>query len=321
MIKNCGYVIADVVSQTDVPGKPQMVRQNEPRANQCVPEDRPIKAKVVVRKPLRGWITGGVIVPLTLTAAGFAWWQSWNHSFEPLSIEREYLGSSNEPAIADPPFTSVINDAGQANSSDGVVAHTGYPGHRTDERKQTASVEPIISTDAKFIAVGLRAGPPLNKAVINGDFEGVRLLLANGSEVNAKSGAGSYHSETPLHSVAYAGHIQIAQLLFDYGADVNAIDQYGYTPLRRTVEQGHLAMTELLINKGADIVTRDSNGESLLHVVARTDHVAIARLLITGGVDINAMDRDGFTPLDYAQGSETSMVETLRQHGAICTIC
>ncbi len=321
MVMNPGYVIADVVSHLDVPGETTMVQQDEQRANQCIPEDRPIVAKVVVRKPLRGWITGGVIVLLTLTAAGFAWWQSWNHSFEPLSIERANLALANEPAIADSPFTSVSNGAGQADSSDGVAAHTGYPGHRTDERKQTASVEPIISTDDKFIVVGLRASTPLNKAVIEGDFDSVRWLLANGSEVNAKSGAGSYHSETPLHSVAYAGHMQIAELLFAYGADVNAIDQYGYTPLRRTVEQGHLAMTELLINKGADIVTRDRNGESLLHVVARTAHVAIARLLITGGVDINAMDSHGFTPLDYAQGSETSMVETLRQHGAICTIC
>jgi len=262
MVENPGYAIPDDILHSPVPGEAKLVQQDEQRADECIPQAQPVVAKVVVRKPLQGWITGGVIVLLTLTAAGFA-----------------------------------------------------------DEQNQTASVEPTIGTDAKFIAVGPRASTTLNKAVIEGDFDDVRLLLANGSEVNAKSGAGSYHSETPLHSVAYAGHVQIAELLFAYGADVNAIDQYGYTPLRRTVEQGHLAMTELLIEKGADIVTRDSYGESLLHVVARTDHVAIARLLITGGVDINAMDRHGFTPLDYAQGSATSMVETLRQHGAICTIC
>ncbi len=321
MVENPGYVIPDVILHSPVPGEANIVQPDEQRADECIPEDQPMVAKVVVRKPLRRWITGGIIVLLTLTAAGIARWQPRNQLFEPWSIERANLALSNAPAIAAPPFTSVSKGAGQADSSLGIAAHTGHTGHRADEKKQTASVAPIIGTDAKFIAVGPRASTTLNKAVIEGDFDGVRLLLANGSEVNAKSGAGSYHSETPLHSVAYAGHMQIAELLFAYGADVNAIDQYGYTPLRRTVEQGHLAMTELLINKGADIVTRDRNGESLLHVVARTAHVAIARLLITGGVDINAMDSHGFTPLDYAQGSETSMVETLRQHGAICTIC
>ena len=321
MVENPGYVIPDVILHSPVPGEAKMGQQDEQRAVECIPVDQPVVAKVVVRKPLRGWITGGVIVLLALTAAGFARWQPWNHSFEPWSIERANLALSDEPAIAAPPFTSVSNGAGRADSSLGIAAHTEHTGHRADEKKRTASVEPIIGTDAEFIAVGPRASTALNRAVIEGDYDGVRLLLAHGSEVNAKPGAGSYHSETPLHSVAYAGHMQIAELLFAYGAEVNAIDQYGYTPLRRTVEQGHLAMAELLIKKGADIVTRDSYGESLLHVVARTDHVAIARLLITGGVDINAMDGHGFTPLDYAQGSETSMVETLRQHGAICTIC
>ena len=80
-------------------------------------------------------------------------------------------------------------------------------------------------------------------------------------------------------------------------------------------------MTELLISNGADIVTRDINGLTLLHAVARTGHVEIARLLVTGGVDINAMDGSGFTPLDYAVGSEPSMAEALRQLGATCTVC
>lgn len=208
-----------------------------------------------------------------------------------------------------------------ASIGDRTSAETGRAGSFARQRGRDASAGGSPGAAVEQQAGPAAVNPPLNLAVINGDFEIVRFLLADGYDVNARTDAGSYPGETPLHSVAYAGHTHIAELLLDYGADVNATDRYRYTPLRRTVEQGHLAMTELLLSKGADIVTRDINGLTLLHVVARTDHVEIARLLITGGVDVNAMDSSGFTPLDYAQGGEFLMAETLRRQGAICTIC
>ena len=127
--------------------------------------------------------------------------------------------------------------------------------------------------------------------------------------------AGSYPSETPLHGSAFSGNTQNAELLLAKGADINAANQYGFTPLRR-------AMAELLIKKGADLAATDSGGLTLLHVIAQTDHIALAELLISGGTEINAKDINyGFTPLDYAQGGEPTMIELLKRHGGICTIC
>lgn len=282
----------------------------------------------VVEKPLWRWITGGIIAPLILTVGGLAWWQPWHRSFEPPSIEHIPLAFPDKPFIAVQPFASMSNDVEEyfsdAITQDRSISAGADVVDRSGlvvRRGQRAMAEPRISKGTNINTTDLKASTPLNLAVIHGDFDLVQLLLANGSDVNAKSAVGSFHGETPLHSVAYAGHTQVAELLLAYGASVNATDQYSYTPLRRTVEQGHLAMTELLIKKGADIVAKDTNGVTLLHVVARTDHVAIAQLLITDGIDINAMDSFGFTPLDYAQGGEREMAETLEQHGALCTIC
>ena len=38
------------------------------------------------------------------------------------------------------------------------------------------------------------------------------------------------HGETPLHIAAREGHIDIAELLINKGADVNAKNNYGKTP-------------------------------------------------------------------------------------------
>ena len=185
-----------------------------------------------------------------------------------------------------------------------------------------AMAELFISKGANVNAVDGYASTPLHVAVVSGDVDMVQLLITKGADLNAKTAGGGYPGETPLHVAAFAGQTQIAELLLANNADVNANDQYGYTPLRRAVDQGHLAMVELLVKMGADATTRDTNGVTLLHAVAYTDHVSIAELLIAGGADINAKDNNsGFTPLDYAQDGEKRMIETLEQHGAICTTC
>ena len=38
------------------------------------------------------------------------------------------------------------------------------------------------------------------------------------------------HGETPLHIAAREGHIDIAELLINKGADINAKNNYGKTP-------------------------------------------------------------------------------------------
>jgi adenylate cyclase len=194
----------------------------------------------------------------------------------------------------------------------GVAANKGH----------VAMAELLVSKGANVNAADVNAYTPLHFAAISGNFDIVQLLLANDTDVNARTIRGTYPGATALHFTTYAGNTLIVELLLARGADIDATDQFGYTPLRRSVDQGDLAMAELLINNGADIATRDSNGVTLLHIVAQTDRVALASLLVNKGAEINAMDiNSGFTPLDYAQDGDEVMIELLKQHGAICTIC
>jgi TolB-like protein/ankyrin repeat protein/class 3 adenylate cyclase len=189
-----------------------------------------------------------------------------------------------------------------------------FKGHRS-------MVELLISKGANVNAMDVTESTPLHSAVISGDFDTVQLLLANNADVNAKT-VSVNTGETPLHLTALGGYVSIAELLLANGADIEAKNEFAHTPLRRAVDKGNVAMARMLIKKGANITTWDTGGVTLLHVIARTENLSLADLLIAGGADINAKDKNsGFTPLDYAQDGDEEMIEMLKQHGALCTIC
>ncbi|MGB2862177.1 MAG: M56 family metallopeptidase, partial [Sedimentisphaerales bacterium] len=68
----------------------------------------------------------------------------------------------------------------------------------------------------------------LHQAVVDGDIEQVKLLIAKGADVNASMAGQSW---TPLLDAANAGHAQVVKVLLENGAKVDVGDDYGYTPL------------------------------------------------------------------------------------------
>ena len=190
------------------------------------------------------------------------------------------------------------------------------------QKGHTGTVELLISEGADINSRDFFGKTPLHQAAIAGNSELVRLLLENGADINARTTSGNFIDETPLHAAALAGHEDIAELLLASGGDVNATGQHYYTPLRRAVDGGHMTVVKLLIENGGDVESKDVNGVTLLHIIARTENVEIAELLISKGADVNAKDKNlGFTPLDYAQGGASVMIELLERHGSVCTSC
>jgi hypothetical protein len=67
----------------------------------------------------------------------------------------------------------------------------------------------------------------------------VRALAQSGANVNANDGV--KHC-TALHMAARRGSLEIAEVLLDCGADIDARDSLGDTPLRRSVNCNQLAV-------------------------------------------------------------------------------
>lgn len=88
--------------------------------------------------------------------------------------------------------------------------------------------------------------------------------------------------DTPLHCAAFAGHIELAELLIAKGADVNARDHDGYTPLHAAVQNDHKEMVALLVAKNANADVKDKRGETPMDLASPDGRKELATLLPSG---------------------------------------
>src|SRR6266702_3376122 len=135
-----------------------------------------------------------------------------------------------------------------------------------------------------------------------------RLLLDHGANANAEADNG----ESPLHKVSKGKYesqedgVRIAQLLLERGGDVNAQRDDHWTSLNLASYLGKFDIARLLLNHGAKVDAVDVLGKTPLHHVSKGTYdsedagVGIAQLLLEHGADVTAKSRSGETPVDYA---------------------
>ena len=106
-----------------------------------------------------------------------------------------------------------------------------------------------------------------------------------------------------LHDAASNGHVDVAKVLIQNGADVNAVDEIKRTPLHTAAQKGLVDVAKVLIQNGADVNAVHNKKISPLHWAASKGHVDVAKVLIQNGADVNAVDKFKKTALHYAARS------------------
>jgi len=156
---------------------------------------------------------------------------------------------------------------------------------------------------------------PLDLVLREGHVDVARLLIEHGADAAAQSK--SKYGTTPLHWASRDGHVDVARLLIEHGADVAAQREDGSIPLHWASGQGHVDVAQLLIEHGADVTAQTEDGTTPLHEASLRGHVDVARLLIQHGADPAARRKDGTTPLHEAsEGGHVDMTRLLIEHGA-----
>ncbi len=154
---------------------------------------------------------------------------------------------------------------------------------------------------------------PLHWAAMAGQAEMAALLLDRGAAVDAPDETGM----TPLHKAAAFGRLAAARVLVARGASLDArAVKYGgvhLTPLHLAAEAGQAEMAASLIEAGADVNVRSTGANRVtpLHMAAARGHVAAVRVLLKAGAEVNARDVQDCTPLSWARTAGQHAVEDL----------
>ena len=154
---------------------------------------------------------------------------------------------------------------------------------------------------------------PLYYAALCG-FRGLveHLIAVDSQDVNSRGGS---HT-TPLHAASLKGHLEVASLLLENGADPNSRDHVGRIPLHRVSQGGQLVMVQssleiarLLVKSGAAVNATDDEGWTPLHAAARSGYRDITELLLESGASLEVRNKKQETPLHVAWGIVALLIE------------
>lgn len=199
------------------------------------------------------------------------------------------------------------------------------------------STNQVVRFLKQGIAVDSRNGSdltPLMIAARAGHLDVVKLLVANGADVNAAdkddrsplkcainarpvSKNRSFHQDklgglkdvTITFTSTGGEYLELIRFLIDKGANVNAAGAKGQTPILEklgtywnNMDNKRLDTLKILVEKGANVNASSSYGNTPLLAVLNShgvydDTLVLVDYLIKKGADVNACDNRGETPL------------------------
>ena len=173
----------------------------------------------------------------------------------------------------------------------------------------------IIKYPQQVYATGGYFVSPLGAALSGGHLKIAQVLYDRGADVNVQG----HHDYTPLHGASWSEHFEIVEWLLSHHANPNQQSKFdGWTSLHTAAFHGHVEVSRLLLQYNADINAHDSDGQTPLHLAVRYyAHVNVARLLLEHSADVNAWDSSCNTSLHLASESgRLDVARLLVEHGA-----
>ncbi len=166
------------------------------------------------------------------------------------------------------------------------------------------TIDTLLTNKIDANAVDKVCGFPLFVATVIGDVNLpiMQLLINNGAIIDQcveEHTDPVFIGATSLHLAANLGYIHAAQLLIDYGADVNVKTINDITPLHSAAVAKCSSIVKMLLSKGARVNERNDEGKTALHC-ALTALDATQMLLACPEINVNEKDNDGNTPLHIA---------------------
>ena len=123
------------------------------------------------------------------------------------------------------------------------------------------------------------------------------LSTKHPQQVNAMGGKYKF----PLLVALIGGHIRVAEILLENGANVHIRGLEERTPLHEAIT--NVGMVQSLLNKGADVNCQQDDLRTPLHLAACCGEFKVARVLVENKADVDSQDDEGETPLHLLLGN------------------
>ena len=133
-----------------------------------------------------------------------------------------------------------------------IIVFTGIYGCVNSGEKETGSQPATVKTDTK---------PPkleIHAAVLMGDIDAIRQHIAAGTDLEQKDPLGG---STPLITACVFGKTEVAIVLMEAGANLDAKNNDGSTPLHCAALFGYPEIVSALLEHGADKTLKNNAGE------------------------------------------------------------
>lgn len=178
-------------------------------------------------------------------------------------------------------------------------------------------ISPILSLQLRYFDLNTRdeqGTPPLLIALANDSYKVADYLVQQpGLDLDATN----TNDENALMLAALKGQLQLAQALLKRGAQVN---KPGWTPLHYAAASAAPAseqVAKLLLDNFAYIDAASPNQTTPLMMAARYGSGKVVELLLNEGADPTLKNDKGMAALDFARSvSRQDLVELISQHMA-----
>ena len=168
----------------------------------------------------------------------------------------------------------------------------------------------LRTEDIEIVRLVLKSGLDLNEPIVSdyqqartplqfvcqrGNLEIARLLIEEGANVDASSAP---DQRSALTYAAGSSNVELIKMLITAMAKINPDSIFAETPLHVAAFEDNFEAMELLLSAGALVNRADKKQETSLHKAARTCNINAIETLLQAGADIDATNEKGEIPLD-----------------------